>query len=220
MPGTFWVTCASLKAEGSLPPEVESIEAVSGPAPSWLTWWNIMVTTPFSSTVGISPVPAAFATPFSVVPLAVFVPVEVEPDDPPPVLPPRRPDKPLARFLLVFDLLPVDLVVVVEAESPVPINVEIALSISTGPPPLVRPSAEAFPVPSSAVRMMDVSFSEPHAGVAQSRGVPSATDRPGMVTPLAPVMEVMTPWAVTIDNKAARGSEYFMLDINVVDQRR
>jgi hypothetical protein len=43
MPGTFWVTCAVLKAAGSVPPEVASIMAVKGPAPSWLTWWNVMV---------------------------------------------------------------------------------------------------------------------------------------------------------------------------------
>ena len=35
-PGTFWVTAAFLNAAGSVPPEVGSMAAVNGPAPSWL----------------------------------------------------------------------------------------------------------------------------------------------------------------------------------------
>jgi len=77
---------------------------------------------------------------------------------------------------------------------------------------------------------MEVSFSAPQAGVAQSRGVPSATweyllvfvtyseykavylpERPGIVTPLAPVIEVMTPWADTDATRAARVHAYFIL---------
>ena len=38
---------------------------------------------------------------------------------------------------------------------------------------------------------------------AQSRGVPSATERPGMLTPLAPWISVTTPWAVTWERSAA-----------------
>jgi hypothetical protein len=49
------------------------------------------------------------------------------------------------------------------------------LEASTGPPPLVRPRAVALLVPISFDRMMEVSASAPQAGVAQSRGVPSAT---------------------------------------------
>lgn len=57
----------------------------------------------------------------------------------------------------------------------VPIKAEITLAASTGPPPLVRPRAEALLVPSSFCRMMEVSASAPHPGVGQSRGVPSIT---------------------------------------------
>jgi hypothetical protein len=39
----------------------------------------------------------------------------------------------------------------------------------------VRPIADALLVPSSCLRRIVVSASAPHAGVAQSRGVPSAT---------------------------------------------
>ena len=53
IPGTFWVTVAVLKAEASLPPDVPSTEAVKGPAPSWLTWWKVIVTVPSSAQVGI-----------------------------------------------------------------------------------------------------------------------------------------------------------------------
>ena len=39
--------------------------------------------------------------------------------------------------------------------------------------------------------------------VAQSRGVPSMTLRPGMVTPLAPSMDVRTQWENACENIAA-----------------
>ena len=54
-----------------------STAAVSGPAPSWFTWWKVIVTTPSSEQVGrpdVAPWPAAAATPFSTVPGAVLVP--------------------------------------------------------------------------------------------------------------------------------------------------
>ena len=65
IPGTFWVTVAFWKAAGSVPPEVASIMAVRGPAPSWLTWWKVMVTVPSALVVGrpeAAPAPAAAAT--------------------------------------------------------------------------------------------------------------------------------------------------------------
>ena len=37
----------------------------------------------------------------------------------------------------------------------------------------------------------------------QSRGVPSATVRPGMLTPFAPLIAVTTPWAETEAARAA-----------------
>ena len=77
IPGTFWVTLASWKAAGSVPPEVASIWAVRGPAPSWLTWWKVMVIVPSSAVVGrpeAAPAPAAEATAFSTVPLGVLEP--------------------------------------------------------------------------------------------------------------------------------------------------
>lgn len=53
----------------------------------------------------------------------------------------------------------------------------IAALASTGPA-FVRPRAEALP-PASLARMIEVSASEPQAGEAQSRGVPSATEEVG-----------------------------------------
>lgn len=80
------------------------------------------------------------------------------------ILPPRRlPNKPR--------LFPA---VVLPAEA-VPMKAEITLAASTGPPPSVRPRAEALLVPSSFCRMMEVSASAPHPGVGQLRGVPSIT---------------------------------------------
>jgi hypothetical protein len=38
MPGTSCVTSAVWNAAGSVPPEVPSTAAWSGPAPSWLIW--------------------------------------------------------------------------------------------------------------------------------------------------------------------------------------
>lgn len=87
MPGTFWVTWAFWKAAGSVPPEVGSISAVSGPAPSWLTWWKVMVMVPSSAVVGRpdeAPAPAEAATAFSLVPLGVLLPPA-----PPALLPPK-----------------------------------------------------------------------------------------------------------------------------------
>ena len=51
-----------------------------------------------------------------------------------------------------------------------PMKTEIILAAVTVPAPLVLPRGEA-----EFWRMMEVSASAPHAGVAQSRGVPSAT---------------------------------------------
>jgi hypothetical protein len=56
-----------------------------------------------------------------------------------------------------------------------PMKRETILAASTGPPPFVRPRAVALLVPISLDRMMEVSASDPQAGLAQSRGVPSAT---------------------------------------------
>jgi len=82
-------------------------------------------------------------------------------------------------------------------------KVAMADAASTGPL-LVRPRAEALLDPISFLRMMEVSASEPQAGDAQSRGVPSVTDKPGMTTLLAPWIEVMTPWAETEAARAAK----------------
>lgn len=54
---------------------------------------------------------------------------------------------------------------------------EIILAAMMGPLRTVRPRAVALAVPSLDSRMMEVSASAPKAGVAQSRGVPSATRR-------------------------------------------
>jgi hypothetical protein len=60
--------------------------------------------------------------------------------------------------------------------------------------------------------MMEVSASEPERGLPESRGVPSMTERPGMLTPLAPWTSVMTPWAETELARAARKTmEYCMM---------
>lgn len=92
---------------------------------------------------------------------------------------------------------------------------------SIGPLPVVRPRAEALLVPSSFWRMMAVSDWAPQPAEGQSRGVPSTTVRPGMVTPavvsmegsrgelgnlpLAPWTSVITPWPATlVMAKAAR----------------
>ena len=123
----------------------------------------------------MAPVPAVLETIFSVVPFGVLVPVESvpEPAPPPPVRLSRRP----RRLILRRDLLTVagagevsELVPVLE---PVvllpPINCWIADAASTGPAPLVFPRGGPF------LRMIEVSASEPQAGEAQSRGVPSWT---------------------------------------------
>lgn len=52
-----------------------------------------------------------------------------------------------------------------------------------GPSALLLPSAEALLVPSSASLMIAVSLWAPHPAEGQSRGVPSTTVRPGIVTP-------------------------------------
>ena len=59
--------------------------------------------------------------------------------------------------------------------APPSMKAAIMVAASTGPPPSVRPRALALSVPSSSLRMMEVSASAPHAGVAQPRGVPSMT---------------------------------------------
>lgn len=128
-----------------------------------------MFSVPSSLQVGrpeAAPEPAAAATPFSTVPDADFVPVEVAPLEPaPPDLPPRKSErKPRLVVLLAA-------AVAVLA----PMKVEIAAAASTGPPPPVRPRALALLVPSSFARITEVSASEPQPGEAQSRGVPSIT---------------------------------------------
>ena len=80
IPGTFWVTVAVLKAVSSVPPEVPSTAAVKGPAPSWLTWWKVIVTVPSSAQVGMpltAPWPVEAPTAVSVVPAGVLVPPDV-----------------------------------------------------------------------------------------------------------------------------------------------
>ena len=57
----------------------------------------------------------------------------------------------------------------VEPVPVLPMNVWIADAASTGPAPLVLPRGGPF------LRMTEVSASEPQAGLAQSRGVPSWT---------------------------------------------
>jgi hypothetical protein len=151
-----------------------------------------MLMVPSLPTVGspdVAPVPAEEATPFSTVPGGVLVPVpELAPapappprslPNAPPVLPvpvvppvlppPSRP--PSAR--LAVELVAVELVAA--AVPAAPTKFEMALAASTGPPPSVRPRAEALLVPSSFWRIIEVSASAPQPGVAQSRGVPSMT---------------------------------------------
>lgn len=199
-PGTSVFMVAGTKAAGSVPPEVGSMAGVRPPAPSWftclvvlekegmeeeiacdkvagkvlktrrkgacLTWWKTMLMVPSSPTVGspdVAPVPAPAATPFSVVPLAVLVPAaSLVPAPAPP--PPSLSNSPRLTVELEAAVAPV-----------APMKVEMALAASTGPPPSVRPRAEALLVPSSFSRMMEVSASAPQRGVAQSRGVPSMT---------------------------------------------
>lgn len=164
MPGTFWVTVAALKAEASVPPEVGSTMAVKGPAPSWLTWWKVMVTVPSSEQVGRpeeAPAPSAALTPVSVVPFGVLVP-------------PLAARSPRVRRCMLAAWRSRAAAASV-ALPPPPMKRATIFEASTGPEPTVRPKAEAFEVPSSAERMMEVSASEPQAGEAQSRGVPSAT---------------------------------------------
>jgi hypothetical protein len=123
-----------------------------------------MVTVPSSAVVGmpeVAPTPAAALTPVSVVPAGVLVP-------PLAARSPRERRRTLAawisRAILASVALPAE-----------PMKRETILAASTGPPPLVRPRAVALLVPISLDRMMEVSASAPQAGVAQSRGVPSAT---------------------------------------------
>jgi hypothetical protein len=172
-PGTSCVTCALWNAAGSVPPDVGSMSAVSGPAPSWFTWWNVIFTTPLSEHVGrpeAAPWPTAAWTPVSTVPLGVLVP-PLPSAAPPPRRPPRRPrldsdSKCSSRAALAEVVLP-----------PGPfIKAATMVAALTGPEPTVRPRALALSVPSSFLRMMEVSASAPQAGVAQSRGVPSATE--------------------------------------------
>ena len=125
-PGTSWTTLADWKASSLDPPEEGSMAAWKGPAPSWLTWWRVMVRMPLASGVGrplVAPLPAALDTPSSVVPRGVFVPVAsvaplllLFPVRPPrrspaglawfwlpPVRPPRRlPRRPRVCLLLLF----------------------------------------------------------------------------------------------------------------------
>lgn len=144
-----------------------------------------MVIVPLSEQVGnplLAPVPAAAATPLSAEALLVEVPWELPPPSPdfprstnvnhiressfflvhlPFLLPSRSPRRPLFPAVL-WELPPV-------------MNMEIAAAASTGPPPFVRPRAEALLLPNSRWRIMEVSASAPQPGVAQSRGVPSIT---------------------------------------------
>jgi hypothetical protein len=108
----------------------------------------------------VAPAPAAALTPVSDVPFGVLEP-------------PAR-----GRRVLGFwfaDDWEEEVVEPVEEVALVPVmKFAIAAAASTGPVE-VRPKAEAFLVPSSRARMMEVSASEPQRGLAQSRGVPSAT---------------------------------------------
>lgn len=80
------------------------------------------------------------------------------------------------------------------AASPWPMKTLIMAAASTGPPPWVLPRGLP-PAVMSRSRMMDVSACEPQPLEEQSRGVPSTMDRPGISTPLAPVILVTVPWA-------------------------
>lgn len=89
-------------------------------------------------------------------------------------------------------------------------KLEITSSARTGPFPCVRPKGPTSSI--SRSRMMDVSACEPHRLVLQSRGVPSATERPGMTTPLAPSMEVTRPWEeAAVARAAMRAVRYSMV---------
>lgn len=61
-------------------------------------------------------------------------------------------------------------------------KIAIILSAVTGPLALVRPMADAFAVPASFARIIAVSSCAPQPAEGQSRGVPSTTVRPGIVT--------------------------------------
>ena len=115
-----------------------------------------------------APFPAAAATPFSVVPVGVLVPVDVVPDAAPPVLapvlPPAPPSSPLKIPRADIPLLTVaafagvalpvvdpDVVAPVEPDA-APMNVEIADAASTAPNPLVLPRGGPL------ARMIEVSF--------------------------------------------------------------
>ena len=160
------MTVAVLKAVGSVPPDVASTMAVKGPAPSWLTWWKVILIVPSSAVVGMpetAPTPAAALTPVSTVPLGVRVPPLVA----------RTP-----RDLFIIAAAWISRAATASVLLPLPPMKRVTiLAASTGPPPLVRPIAVALDVPISLARMMEVSASAPQAGVAQSRGVPSATER-------------------------------------------
>lgn len=163
IPGTLVVTSAVLKAAGSVPPEVESTDAVNGPAPSWLTWWKVMVTVPSSAHVGmpeVAPAPVAALTAVSLVPAGVLVP-------------PLAARTPRERFIIMAACSSRAATAAVLLAFP-PMKRETILAASTGPV-AVRPRADALDVPTSLSRMIEVSASAPQAGVAQSRGVPSAT---------------------------------------------
>lgn len=137
--------------------------AVNGPAPSWLTWWKVMVTVPSSAVVGkpaAAPCPAAAATAVSLVPFGVLVPAAAARS-------PRDRRRTLAAWISRAATAAVELA------SP-PMKRATIVAASTGPV-AVRPRADALEVPISFSRMMEVSASAPQAGVAQSRGVPSAT---------------------------------------------
>ena len=109
----------------------------------------------------MAPTPVAAATPFSTVPGGVLVP----PLEPPNNWRLARASRWSSRAALAEVVLPA-------APS---MKIAIMVAASTGPPPSVRPRAEALSVPSSFLRMMEVSASAPQAGVAQPRGVPSMT---------------------------------------------
>src|SRR5690242_12824380 len=101
-----------------------------------------MVIVPSSAAVGSpddAPVPAAAATPCSVVPLAVFAPAPPPALLPPPVRASRRPRWVffLPRVAPVAPVAPVLAVpaVAAPADAPVPIKVEMAFAASTAPPP-------------------------------------------------------------------------------------
>jgi len=123
-----------------------------------------MVTVPSSAVVGRpdeAPAPVAALTAVSLVPLGVLVP-------------PLAARSPRERRRRLAECTSRAATASVEFASP-PMKRATILEASTGPPPWVRPRAEALEVPISLSRMMEVSASEPHAGEAQSRGVPSAT---------------------------------------------